>query len=131
MNKHFKLLLAVLVTTLIPLWGLAQQPVQTKLTEINIHNVQTIEERVFLIHSIQESEFFSYRLSHEEGKIDIYVSDEYTCQESNANDDFDDFLHLLADLLHLPLGVGVEEDFAQQPRRSWPCRRKHRYIRRD
>ena len=95
MNKHFKLLLAVIVTTLIPLRGLTQQSVQTKLTEINIHNVESIEERVFLIHSIQESEFFSYRLSNEEGKIDIYVSDEYTCQESNANADFDDFLEEL------------------------------------
>lgn len=29
-------------------------------------------------------------------------------------DDFDDFLHLSANLLHLPFGVGVEEDFAQE-----------------
>ena len=95
MNKHFKLLLAVLAAILIPLKSIAQQPVQTKLTEINIHNVETIEERVFLIHSIQENEFFSYRLSEEEGMIDIYVSDNYTCEESNANADFDAFLDQL------------------------------------
>lgn len=29
-------------------------------------------------------------------------------------DDFDDFFHLLSDLLDLPFGVGVEEDFAQE-----------------
>ncbi len=29
-------------------------------------------------------------------------------------DDLDDFFHLSANLLHLPFGVGVEEDFAQQ-----------------
>ncbi len=95
MNKHFKLFLAIIVTTLIPLRSIAQQPVQTKLTEINIHNVTSIEERVFLIHSIQENEFFTYRLSDEEGKIDIYVTDDYTCQESNANDDFDAFIEQL------------------------------------
>ena len=95
MNKHFKLFLAVIVATLIPLRSIAQQPVQTKLTEINIHNLTSIEERVFLIHSIQENEFFTYRLSDEEGKIDIYVTDDYTCQESNANDDFDAFIEQL------------------------------------
>ncbi len=29
-------------------------------------------------------------------------------------DDLDDFLHLSANLLHLPFGVWVEEDFAQE-----------------
>ena len=90
MNK-FKLILASL-TAILPLWSIAQQPVTTKLTEINIHNVETIEKRVFLLHSIQENEFFNYRLSDEEGKIDIFVTDDYTCQESNANADFDAFI---------------------------------------
>ena len=90
MNK-FKLLL-VSLTAILPLWSIAQQPVSTKLTEINIHNVTSIEERVYLLHSIQESEFFTYRLSDEEGKIDIFVTEEYNCQESNANADFDAFL---------------------------------------
>ena len=94
MNK-LKLLLASLVALFIPMWGISQQPAQTKLTEINIHNVETIEERVFLVHSIQNSEFFSYRLSNEEGKIDIFVSEDYTCQETNANADFDAFLEQL------------------------------------
>ena len=95
MNKHFKLLLVALAAILIPLRNIAQQPVQTKLTEINIHNVETIEERVFLLHSIQENEFFTYRISDEEGKIDIFVTDDYDCQDSNANADFDAFLEQL------------------------------------
>lgn len=95
MNKHFKLLLVALAAILIPLRSIAQQPVQTKLTEINIHNVETIEERVFLLHSIQENEFFTYRISDEEGKIDIFVTDDYDCQDSNANADFDAFLEQL------------------------------------
>ena len=94
MNKY-RLLLASLAALLFPIWGVAQQPAQTKLTEINIHNVQTIEERVFILHSIQESEYFTYRLSNEEGMIDIFVTDDYTCQESNANADFDAFMENL------------------------------------
>ena len=76
---------------------MAQQTNQTKLTEYNFRNLSTIEERVFLIHSIQESEFFSCILSEEEGKIDIYVSNDYTCQDSNANSDFDFFLENMYD----------------------------------
>ena len=94
MNKY-RLLLASLAALIFPLWGIAQQPALTKLTEINIHNVQTIEERVFILHSIQESEFFTYRLSTEEGKIDIFVTDDYSCQEANANADFDAFMENL------------------------------------
>ena len=94
MNKY-RLLLASFAALLFPTLGIAQQPAQTKLTEINIHNVQTIEERVFILHSIQESEYFTYRLSDEEGKIDIFITDDYTCQESNANADFDAFMENL------------------------------------
>ena len=72
--------------------AMAQQLNQTKLTEYSFHNLGTIEERVFLLHSIQENDYFSYVLSDDEGKIDIYVSDNYICHESNANSDFDFFL---------------------------------------
>ena len=76
---------------------MAQQPNQTKLTDYNFRNLGTIEERVFLLHSIQENDFFSYTLSDEEGKIDIYVSNDYACHDSNANSDFDFFLENLYD----------------------------------
>ena len=94
MKMHTRFLLAALLLTLIPLRQFGQQPQQTKLTEFNFHNVNTIEERVFILHAIQESDLFFYRLSENEGKLDIYVSDEYTCEDSNANAnaDFDAFL---------------------------------------
>ena len=97
MNKIIRLLVAMMLLALTSK-SFAQLPVQTKLTEINIHNVETIEERVFLLHSIQESEFFFYRLSNEEGKIDIYISDNYTCEDSNANADFDAFMENLEEV---------------------------------
>ena len=72
MKKHTRFLLAALLLTLIPLRQFGQQPQQTKLTEFNFHNVNTIEERVFILHAIQESDLFLYRLSENEGKLDIY-----------------------------------------------------------
>ena len=92
MKKHVRFLLGALLLALLPLRQFGQQPQQTKLTEFNFHNVYSIEERVFILHAIQESDLFFYRLSQNEGMLDIYVSDEYTCEESNANADFDAFL---------------------------------------
>ena len=142
MNK-FKLVLASFAAALLPLWSFAQQPVPTKLTEFNYHNVETIEERVFILHSIQESNVFTYRLSLEEGKIDIFVTDDYNCQESNANSDFDAFMEDLEVLwmahcnldknergrsfvewryqLDDPVFLAINEDFHRQLRDNNTC----------
>ena len=100
-SLQFKRALSAALFVLLMVVGMtkmmAQQPNQTKLTAYNFRNLGTIEERVFLLHSIQENEFFSYALSDEEGKIDIYVSNDYTCHDSNANSDFDFFLENLYD----------------------------------
>ena len=95
MKKIAKIFSVALSLLVMPFTLFAQQPGQIKLTDYNFHNLATIEERVFLLHSIQESEIYSYRLSNEEGKIDIFVSEEYTCEDSNANADFDFFLENL------------------------------------
>ena len=95
MNKLTKTIWIALLLLVMPMRQFAQQPSQTKLTDYNFHNLRTIEERVFLLHAIGQSDFYSYALSDEEGKIDIFVSDDYTCQDSNANSDFDFFLENL------------------------------------
>ena len=97
MNRIAKNFWVALLLIVMPLTQFAQQPGQIKLTDYNFHNLPTIEERVFLLHSIQENELFSYQLSREEGKIDIFVSEDYTCEDSNANADFDFFLENLYD----------------------------------
>lgn len=97
MNRIAKIFWVALLLLVMPLTQYAQQPGQIKLTDYNFHNLPTIEERVFLLHSIQENELFSYQLSREEGKIDIFVSEDYTCEDSNANADFDFFLENLYD----------------------------------
>ena len=92
----FHSVLLVLLLSIIGMTNvIAQQPNQTKLTEYSFNNLGTIEERVFFLHSIQENDLFSYVLSDDEGKIDIYVSENYTSHESNANLDFDFFLESL------------------------------------
>ena len=97
MDKLSKIIWVALLLLAMPSKQFAQQPNRIKLTSYNFHNLITIEERVFLLHSIQESEFYSYTLSDEGGKIDIYVSDDYICQDSNSNSDFDFFLERVYD----------------------------------
>ncbi len=91
MLRSRKYYLFAWLLALLPLQYFAQQP-STKLAEYNIRNLSTIEERVFLLHSIQESEVYSFAPSDKDGYFDIYVSDGYTCDDSNANADFDFFL---------------------------------------
>ena len=135
MMKTFAVVLLLLA---MPIKQFAQQPRPTKLTDYNFHNLGTIEERVFLLHSIQESEHYTYALSDEEGKIDIFVSADYHCEGSNANADFDNFLEDLYDewivysnldktergelfvqwryMLDDPVFIAINEDFFQQLR---------------
>ena len=98
MNKLLKVLVTVLVV-LLPMRFSAQPSGCSKLTDFNFHNLRTIEERVFYLHSIQESGTYSFTLSNDENKIDIFVTDEYQCEDgnSNANSDFDSFLENLYD----------------------------------
>jgi len=138
MSKFTKTILIAMLLAVLPLKQFAQQPRPIKLTDYNFHNLGTIEERVFLLHSIQESEFFSYALSDEEGKIDIFVAEDYQCEDSNANSDFDNFLESLYEkwisfsnldktergelfvrwryLLDDPTFIAINEDFHRQLR---------------
>ena len=95
MNKITRILCVAMMLLVMPLRQFGQQPQQTKLTQYNFHNVESIEERVFILHSIQESDLFFYRLSQDENMLDIYLSDDYTCEESNPNSDFDAFLETI------------------------------------
>ena len=62
----------------------AQQPKQIKVSEFNVSNIPTIEERVFLVHSILEQGYICYRNLNLPNTIDVYV-------QSDASDELSDF----------------------------------------
>ena len=58
MNKLLQTIWIAIILLAMPMRNFAQQPTQSKLTDYNFHNLGTIEERVFLLHAIQEHELF-------------------------------------------------------------------------
>ena len=72
---------------------IAQQLQQIKVSEINLSNIGTIEERVFMIHSILEKGYFCYKNHNLHNTIDIYVS-------SDASDEMSDFDFFYDNLLY-------------------------------
>ena len=92
MSDRMKLALAAMLLFAMPLCMMAQQPRLTKVGEINIHNYRTMDQRVALLHSIQESEVFSYIYNDTEDRFDIYVPADYTCDETGESPDFEAFL---------------------------------------
>ena len=92
MKRNIIYILAILVLFTMPTKLLAQQPNLTKVSEFNIQNLPTIEERVSLLHAIQQSDVFSYIYNETEGKFDIYVPKDYTCDDANGSPDFEMFL---------------------------------------
>ena len=92
MNNRTKIALAALLLFVMPL-GLLAQPVHlTKVSELNIHNYWSIEERVALLHSIQQSDVFSYIYNDNTDRFDIFVPADYSCDDESQSPDFEMFL---------------------------------------
>lgn len=79
-----KLLVASLMTFVLPLMLHAQQPKLIKVSEFGVSHIKTIEERVFLVHSILEKGYFCYSNADKSGIIDVFVT-------SDASDELSDF----------------------------------------
>ena len=62
----------------------AQQPRQIKVSELNVSNIATMEERVFVLHSILDKGYYCYKNADKPNTIDIYVP-------YDASDDLSDF----------------------------------------
>ena len=69
---------------MIPVGVLAQQPQQIKVSEINVSHIASLEERVFLIHSIMEKGYLCYKNPELPNTIDVYVP-------ADAADELSDF----------------------------------------
>ena len=92
MKRNTIYILAILVLFIIPTRLLAQQPNLIKVSEYNIQSLHSIEERVSLLHAIQQSDVFSYIYNETEGKFDIFVPKDYTCDDASESPDFEMFL---------------------------------------
>ena len=63
----------LLVCCGVSLRAVAQQPRQVKVSEINVSDIPTIRERVFLIHSILDKGYLCYKNNNLPNTIDVYV----------------------------------------------------------
>ena len=92
MNTKTKLSLAAILLVLMPLALWAQPSHLTKVGELNIHNMRSIEERVVILHTIQASDIYSYVYIETEDRFDIFAPANYTCDDTGESPDFDAFL---------------------------------------
>ena len=89
-NKYF---CAALLLLVLPMNLLAQQPKLIKVSEFSVSNIPTIEERVFMIHSITDQGYFCFKNPDISNTIDVYVS-------SDASDELSDFDFFYDNLLY-------------------------------
>ena len=86
MNKYTRIVLVALFLLAMPMKQWAQQP-QIKVSEFNITNIASIEERVFVIHSIQEQGYFCFKSAEKANTVDVYMPND----SSDEMADFDFF----------------------------------------
>ena len=96
MKRFTRAICAALLLLVLPVRVFAQQPRLIKVSEVNISNIVTIEERVFMIHAITDKGYFCYKNPEVANTIDVYVSSD----ASDEMSDFDFFYdHILYDQL--------------------------------
>ena len=84
MRRFTRVFCAALLLLVLPVRVLAQQPRLIKVSEVNISNIVTIEERVFMIHAITDKGYFCFKNPDVANTIDVYVP-------SDASDELSDF----------------------------------------
>lgn len=89
-NLFLKILAIGLFLLVMPLSFYGQDK-SSKISEINISNLSTIEERTFMIHSIQEHGYLCFRNHDKPNTIDVHVPND----SSLEFEDFDSFLEEL------------------------------------
>lgn len=96
MRNGRKILTAALLLLLLPLKPFAQQQRQIKVSEFSVSNIRTIEERVFMVHSILEKGYLCYKNPSLPNTIDVYIK----ADAAEELSDFDFFYdNLLYDML--------------------------------
>lgn len=91
MNRNPRILAIAILLLFIPLRQFAQQR-QIKVSEFSVTHIRTIEERVFMLHSILEKGYYCYKNENKPNTIDVYVP-------SDAPDELSDFDFFLDNML--------------------------------
>ena len=102
MRKLLSIVLLLLVCCGVSMRVVAQQPRRIKVSELNVSNIATLEERVFLIHAIVDKGYYCYKNADKPNTIDIYVPNDASDELSDfdffydniAYDQLNDFLYL-------------------------------------
>jgi len=93
MNTYTRIALVALFFLVMPMKHWAQQPTQIKVSEFNISSIESIEERVFVIHSIQEQGYHCFRSTERPNTVEVYMPSD----SSDEMADFDFFFDHLYD----------------------------------
>lgn len=88
MNRFLKAAFVLFLLAALPVKHWAQQPRLIKVSEFSIHDIKTIEERVFLIHSIHEKGYYCYKSLNKVNTVEVYMAED----ASEELSDFDFFL---------------------------------------
>ena len=84
MINRRRFLMAIVLLLGLSLKPFAQQPQQIKVSEINVSNITTIEERVLMVHTFLEKGYICYKNPSLTNTIDVYI-------KSDASDELSDF----------------------------------------
>ena len=84
MQSKRKFILAGLLLMFLPLMLNAQQPKLIKVSEFSVSHIPTIEERVFVVHTILDKGYYCFSHANVPNTIDVYVA-------SDASDELSDF----------------------------------------
>lgn len=98
MKNISKLLVVGLLLFIMPLKPYAQQPRQIKVSEFSVSHIQTIEERVFIVHSILDEGYFCYSNANLPNTIEVYMA-------SDASDELSDFDFFFDNVLYEQLNA--------------------------
>ena len=93
MKRNSITLIISLLFLIMPMKQFAQQPRQIKVSEFNVSHIRTMEDRVFLVHSILEKGYICYKNPNLANTIDVYVM-------NDADDELSDFDFYYDNLLY-------------------------------
>ena len=77
----------------LPLMLHAQQPKLIKVSEFGVSHIKTIEERVFLVHSIMEKGYYCFSNADMPGTIEVYMANDASDELSDFDFFFDNVLY--------------------------------------